>query len=44
MHPDPSLDWYPVVPFERGIDETIKWMHDNWDALQTQPMEYIHKP
>ena len=43
MLPAEPPGWEPRVKFEQGVDETIKWMRDNWAALQQQPMEYVHR-
>lgn len=39
-----TLDWKEQISLEEGIDQTIKWIKDNFDILLKQPMNYIHKP
>ena len=36
--------WKPQISFEDGIDGVIKWIEDNWEEIQNQPLDYIHKP
>ncbi len=38
-----ELGWYPQVSFEKGIDETIQWIEQNWDEIQKESLLYIHK-
>jgi dTDP-glucose 4,6-dehydratase len=37
------LDWNPKIDLSSGIDETIAWINNNLDALNTMPLEYQHK-
>lgn len=39
-----SLGWTDSITFEQGIDETIAWVKTHLGALQTQPLDYVHKP
>ena len=38
-----ELGWKSVTSLAEGIKETIKWSEDNWDEIQAQSLEYIHK-
>jgi dTDP-glucose 4,6-dehydratase len=38
-----ELGWKPKVSLENGIEETIEWVHSNFDDLVKEPMAYIHK-
>jgi nucleoside-diphosphate-sugar epimerase len=38
-----ELDWDPQIDLSSGIDETIDWIKNNLDALNTMPLEYQHK-
>lgn len=38
------LGWKDKINLETGIDETIRWINDNFAEIQKQPFEYIHKP
>ena len=38
-----ELGWRQKVSFEAGVRETIKWIEDNWDFINNQALEYIHK-
>ncbi|MFC1986961.1 GDP-mannose 4,6-dehydratase [Chloroflexota bacterium] len=39
-----ELGWQPKITFEDGIAGVIKWVEDNWDEIQKEPLEYVHKP
>ena len=34
--------WSEKISFEEGINETIKWISDNWEIISKMPHEYIH--
>ena len=38
-----SLNWKDSVSLSEGIDNTIEWVEDNFDTLEKQQFEYIHK-
>jgi len=38
-----ELGWKPRITLKEGIKEMIKWVDDNWEEIQKQPLEYIHK-
>ncbi len=38
-----ELGWSPTIPFRTGVEETIKWVNENWDEIQRQPLEYVHR-
>lgn len=35
-----ALGWYDKITIEDGIDQTIRWLNNNWMTLQNEPMEY----
>lgn len=39
-----EFNWLPRISFEEGISEVIGWVEDNWEQIQMEPLEYIHKP
>ena len=39
-----ELGWHPEIPLDEGLSEIIKWVEDNWEQIQKEPLEYIHKP
>lgn len=39
-----ELDWSPRVSLEAGLAEVIAWIEGNWEQIQKEPLEYIHKP
>ena len=39
-----KLDWADTIGLEQGLDETLAWAQTHLVALNTQPMQYIHKP
>ena len=38
-----ELGWKPEMDFEAGVMAVIQWIHDNWEQIQQEPLEYIHK-
>ncbi|MBF5059051.1 GDP-mannose 4,6-dehydratase [Candidatus Neptunochlamydia vexilliferae] len=38
-----ELGWKPEISLEEGIDQTVKWVNAHFDAINKQPLEYIHK-
>jgi dTDP-glucose 4,6-dehydratase len=36
--------WEPKIELRDGIEETIKWMEDNWDELKNAPLTYEFRP
>lgn len=39
-----ELGWSPVVSLKEGLSGVVRWVEDNWDAIQREPLEYVHKP
>ncbi|MBI3316122.1 MAG: GDP-mannose 4,6-dehydratase [Candidatus Omnitrophica bacterium] len=39
-----DLGWSPSVFLEQGIREVIQWVEKNWEAIQTESLEYAHTP
>ena len=39
-----GLGWQEQVSFEKGLEDCVRWVQDNFDALKAQPYDYIHKP
>jgi len=38
-----TFGWRPEIKLEEGIDETIRWIDNNFSEIMKQPKEYIHK-
>ena len=38
-----ELGWTPKVPMDQGVEETIEWFKSNWNEIESEPLEYIHK-
>ena len=38
-----EFGWKVKITLEEGIDETIKWVNDNWQDISKEPLEYQHK-
>ena len=38
-----ELWWADHIGLDEGIDECIRWVKENFEALQSQPYDYIHK-
>ncbi len=39
-----EFGWYPRVLLEEGLAGVIDWVEDNWEQIQREPLEYVHKP
>jgi dTDP-glucose 4,6-dehydratase len=39
-----QLGWQPQIDFDTGIDEVVRWVEEYWEAIQTESLEYQHKP
>ena len=39
-----NLGWGPKIGLDEGIEETVKWVAENFEELKKQPLDYIHKP
>jgi dTDP-glucose 4,6-dehydratase len=39
-----ELDWKPSISLEVGIEETVNWVKENLETINSLPLEYIHKP
>ena len=39
-----ELGWRDRIDLERGLDECIAWVRGNFDELEAQPCDYLHKP
>ncbi len=39
-----ELGWRPEISFEAGIAGVVDWIENNWERIQKEPLEYIHKP
>jgi len=37
-----DFGWTPKVSFQKGVDETIQWINENWEAVQKEPLHYVH--
>ena len=38
-----EFDWYPEISLEEGLSGVVEWIEDNWDEIQQQTLEYVHK-
>ena len=38
-----GLNWKPRIEIDEGIEQCINWVNKNWEVIQTQPENYIHK-
>jgi dTDP-glucose 4,6-dehydratase len=38
-----EFHWRPQVSLSEGLSEVIRWIEDNWQQIQKEPLEYIHK-
>ena len=35
--------WSQTINIDLGLNDTISWVLDNWEEIQKQPLDYIHK-
>ena len=35
--------WAPKISLKEGLAGVISWVEENWEQIQKQPLEYIHK-
>ena len=38
-----TLEWYPKISLESGLESTVNWVKSNYDSLKEQSMNYEHK-
>ncbi len=38
-----ELGWRPEIDIDKGLGAVVEWVESNWDEIQRQPLEYIHK-
>jgi dTDP-glucose 4,6-dehydratase len=38
-----TLGWRPTHSLQDGLSEVVKWVHEYWDEIQSQPLAYIHQ-
>ncbi|MBC7743438.1 MAG: GDP-mannose 4,6-dehydratase [Bdellovibrionaceae bacterium] len=38
-----DLNWKPEISFAQGLDETIRWVEENYNELKKLPWDYIHQ-
>lgn len=38
-----EFGWKPEITLEAGIDQTVRWIEEFYDAISMQPLNYIHK-
>lgn len=38
-----QFNWKPTISLEDGIDTVIEWVERNWNEIQNQPLQYMHK-
>ena len=38
-----EFGWRPEITLEEGVSGVIKWVEDNWEEIQREPLQYIHK-
>lgn len=39
-----GLGWVPQIPLSQGLAGVVRWVEDNWEEIQRQPLEYQHRP
>ena len=39
-----EFGWAPMIPLDIGLSQVVTWVNDNWNEIQKEPVEYVHKP
>ena len=39
-----EFGWSPKISLEEGLAGVIAWVEGNWEQIQREPLEYVHKP
>jgi len=39
-----ELNWSPEINLQEGLLEVIDWVEAYWEDIQTEPLDYIHRP
>lgn len=39
-----ELGWKPQVSLDEGLRGVISWVSENWEQIQREPLDYVHKP
>ena len=39
-----QFSWNPSIDLKEGLSSTIAWIEKNWEDIQNEALEYIHKP
>lgn len=38
-----ELGWKPCISLDEGLAQTVKWVKENYEQIEKEPLEYIHK-
>lgn len=38
-----EFGWAPTISLDDGIKQTVSWIENNFEAIQQQPLCYVHK-
>ena len=38
-----TLGWAPRIGLREGLNGVTDWVEEYWDAIQSEPLEYVHK-
>ena len=38
-----ELGWIPKVSLQDGLAEVVGWVEDNWEQINRESLEYVHK-
>ena len=38
-----EFGWLPTISLEEGLAEVVAWVEDNWEQIQKEPLEYVHR-
>ncbi|MFA6119436.1 MAG: GDP-mannose 4,6-dehydratase [Parachlamydiales bacterium] len=38
-----ELGWEPTISFDKGINETVNWINENFEEIKKHDLQYVHK-
>ena len=38
-----EISWFPQIDFEPGLKETLMWIQDNWNEVESESLVYVHQ-
>ncbi|HEX3871060.1 MAG TPA: hypothetical protein VHV77_11520 [Pirellulales bacterium] len=38
-----EFGWKPQISLDKGLQGVIGWIDEEWDRIQKEPLDYVHK-